>query len=155
MCHQISMRVPEQVRVGRDRLGALEPRGERLLDVLGLVAEVEHERVGLLRLDPVEPGEGLHGVEAAEHLVDVHGVQQWLVEPSLELLCDDQHLVVVGVELLRGLRVRERIHARLSEGVAGVEDLAGERHQRRHIAVFVLGDVLVDRLLVTHRMQSR
>ena len=43
------MGVVEQVRVGRrgDGLGVV--RLERVLDVLGVVAEVEHERAGLAR----------------------------------------------------------------------------------------------------------
>ena len=42
---QVAVGVPQQVRFGGDCLGALEPGGERRLDVVGLVAEVEHERV--------------------------------------------------------------------------------------------------------------
>ena len=67
------------------------------------------------RVDAVEPGEGLHGVEAGQHLVHVHRVQQRLVEAGLELLGHDQHLVVVAGELLGGLRLREAVHRRLGE----------------------------------------
>ena len=108
-----------------------------------------------MRVDPVQPRQGLHGVEATEDLVDVHGVQQRLVEPGLELFGHDQHLVVVGVEPLGGLPVREAVHAGLGEVVAAVEHLARERHQRRQTHVVLRCDVLVDRLLVPHRMQPR
>ena len=49
--------------------------------------------------------ERLHGVQPGQHLVDVHRVQQRLVEAGLELLGHDQHLVVVAAEPLRRLRL--------------------------------------------------
>ena len=61
--------------------------------VLGLVAEVEDERVGLLGVDPVEPRQGLDGREPDERLVDEHRVEQRLVVAGLELLGDDQDAV--------------------------------------------------------------
>ena len=64
----------------------------------------------------VESGEGLHGVEPLEGLVDEHRVEVGLVEAGLELLGDDEDLVVAGAERvgtlepLRGLGVGEPIH---------------------------------------------
>jgi hypothetical protein len=56
-----------------------------------------------------------------------------------------------------GLRLREAVHARLgkrvSARVAGVDDLAGERHQCPHVIDVVVGEVGVDRLLVAHRVE--
>ena len=43
-------------------------------------------------------------------LVDVHRVQQRLVEAGLELLGHDQHAVVGGRELLRRRRLGEAVH---------------------------------------------
>ena len=103
--------------------GRLVPGLERLGDVVGLVAEVEDERVGLLGVDPVEAREGLDRGEPDERLVHEHRVQERLVVPGLELLGHD-----------RGRRTRARRSAaavwlsgkpfipRLGEVEAGVVD---------------------------------
>ena len=70
----------------------------------------------LQRVDAVEPGQGLHGVEAREDLVDVHGVQERLVEAGLELLGHDEHLVVVPGEALGRLGLGEAVHLGLGVG---------------------------------------
>ena len=89
----------EQVRVARLGDRRLEPRLERGLDVVGLVDEVQdvHVVLRLQRVDPVEPGERLHGGDAGQRLVHVHGAQQRLVEPGLVLVGDDQEPVLVLV----------------------------------------------------------
>ena len=56
---QLAGEVGEEVRVRRDSDRRLVPGPERLRDVVGLVAEVQDERVGLLGVDPVESREGL------------------------------------------------------------------------------------------------
>ena len=62
-------------------------------------------------------------VEPGERLVDVHRVQQRLVEAGLELLGDDQHLVVVASSnALGGLGLGEAVHVRLGERVARAVD---------------------------------
>jgi hypothetical protein len=69
---------------------------ELLLDVDGLVGEVEDEYV-LLRLqwvDPVDPRQRLHGGDPGQQLVDVHRGEQWLVEARLVLLGDGQDAFV-------------------------------------------------------------
>ena len=64
----------------------------------------------LLRMRAVEPRQRLHGVHAAELLVHVHRVQQRLIEPSLELVGDDQETVFGPLEGLGGLRLRKTVH---------------------------------------------
>ncbi len=56
--------VVEQVRVGGRGDGGAVVGLEGGADLLGVVAEVEDERAVLVRVDPVEPGQRLHGVQA-------------------------------------------------------------------------------------------
>ena len=72
-----------------------------VLDHLGLVHEVKDERVHLARVGTIEPREGLDGSHAIEPSVDVHGVQQRLIEAGLILLGDNQQLIRVAGKLLR------------------------------------------------------
>ena len=81
-------------------------------------------------------------------------MQQRLVEARLELLGDDEYLEVVGVEALRGFGLTEAVHAGLGEGDRVVQDFAAEGDQRREVAVAALGQVAVNGLFVTHRVQA-
>jgi hypothetical protein len=106
---ELGVGVVQQVRVGRRGDGAHVPGGERLLDRLGRVAEVEHERAGLVGVRAVQARQRLHGGEAGEGLVDVHRVELRLVEAGLVLLGDDEDLPVVGVEPGGRLRLGEPV----------------------------------------------
>jgi hypothetical protein len=70
---------------------------------VGVVEEVEHEDVVLLGMGPVQPGQGLHGLDARQRLVHVHGVQQRLVVAGLELVGADQEAVGLLLDLVRDL----------------------------------------------------
>ena len=107
--------VPEDVRVGGRRDRAAVELLERLDDVLGVVAEVEHERALLQRVDAVEARERLHRGQPDQRLVDVHRVQQRLVEAGLELLGDDQHAVLGRRELLGRAALGKAVHVGLGE----------------------------------------
>ena len=96
-----SLEVVEDVRVGGLADDGLVVRPEALLHLLGGVGEVEDEGVVLTGVGVVEAGQRLDGLEALELLIDVHGVQERLVEARLVLLCHHQHLVLVAVKLLR------------------------------------------------------
>jgi probable phosphoglycerate mutase len=110
--------------------GALVELPEGLLDLLTLVHEVEDEGILLEGMDAVEAREGLDGRKRDQGLVDVHRVEQRLVEPGLELLGDDEHAVLGGAELLGRPRFGEAVHVRLGQRLAGpVIDLARERDQ--------------------------
>ena len=81
--------VVEQVRIGRLReQGRLVVGLKGLADGVGFVGEVEHHRLAFLRMRPVQPRQGLHGVHAAQLLVHVHGVEQGLIEARLEFVRD-------------------------------------------------------------------
>ena len=99
---------------------------ERLLDDVGVVREVEHHDVVLLRVRAVEPRERLHGLDAGQRLVDVHRVQQRLVVAGLELVGADQEAVRVLLDLVGDLAAREAVELGLGDLLAVVLGLAGE-----------------------------
>ena len=69
-------------------------------------------------------------------LVDVHRVEQRLVEPGLELLGHDEDLVLVPAELLGGLATRgTRSSGSRCRSARVVDDLAREGDQRRQVGV--------------------
>lgn len=121
---ELGVGVIEVVRVGRRGDGLHVPGGERLLDRLGGVAEVEHERAGLVGVRAVQAGEGLDGGETGEGLVDVHRVELRLVEAGLVLLGDDEDLPLVGIEPGGRLRLGEPVHSRLGPLLSFVLELA-------------------------------
>jgi hypothetical protein len=47
---------------------------------------------------PVEPRQGLHGLDAREPPVDVHAAEERLIEAGLELIGDQQDVVVGQLE---------------------------------------------------------
>ena len=107
-------------------------------------------------MDAVEPGEGLHSVEAGEDLVDVHGVEEWLVEPSLELLGHDEHLVLVPAEASRrsGLSGKPFIWDSVYVQPVLVDDLAREGDQGGEVGCSSsLAMYFVDGLLVADGME--
>ncbi len=120
---------------------------EILLHVLLLVGEVQDEGVILPGAGPVEPGEGLHGLDVPELLVHDHRVQKRLVEAGLEFLRDDQDVEIV-VELLLRLRfldmtpVRTHVHPRFGVAFAVENDLAGESDHGFHLRVLRVASVL-------------
>ena len=77
--------------------------------MLGVVHEVEHEDVVLLRMGAVQPRERLHGLDAAEHLVHIHRMQQWLVVAGLELVGADQEAIGIFLDLVGDLAGRETV----------------------------------------------
>ena len=173
---ELGRQVHDDVGVGLGlQGGVLEVRLEGGLDVLGLVDEVDDERLALLlpaggAVGAVEPRQRLHRGHAGELLVDVHRREQRLVEPGLELVGDQHDLVRLALERRRQVRAGAGVHVGLGELVVlarrrapvrspdlvlGHRHRAGERHQGPVVVGGVLGgplgDVGVDRLLVLHR----
>src|SRR5579885_2111465 len=58
---------------------------ERILNFLALVDEIQNERVLFERVNPVQTRESLNSLNAGEPLIDVHGVQERLIEACLVL----------------------------------------------------------------------
>ena len=84
---ELTLEVVKEVRVGGFRKERpLVVRLEGLLDVVGLIGEVQDHRLGLIWVGPVQPRKGLDRVDPAQLLVHVHGVKEGFVVPGLELL---------------------------------------------------------------------
>ena len=147
--------VVQQVRVRRRGDGLAVVRLERGRDLFGVVDEVEDEGAVLVGVGAVQPGERLHGGETGQRLVDVHGVELWLVEAGLELLGHDHDLVLVGVEPLCGLRLGELVALGFRDGVAAVERYGvGERDEHAEV-VAVVGDVGAQRFPEPNSVRPR
>ena len=68
----------------------------------------------------------LHGPDARQRLVDVHGVQKGLIVACLELVCTDQEAVWLLLNPVRNEIGREAVEGRLGDLRAVVLVLAGE-----------------------------
>ena len=111
-------------------------------------------------MNAVQAGEGLDRVDPAELLVDVHRVQQRLVEAGLELVGHHEEPVHRLLEL-RGrlafadhLVLAHRVHPGLGVGLASVLDTARERDERLPRMTALL-EVPIQRKLVAHGVQTR
>ncbi|MDZ7713881.1 MAG: hypothetical protein U5L06_12610 [Rhodovibrio sp.] len=102
----------------------------------------------------VQAGERLHRLHVDQLAVDVHGVQQGLVEAGLVLVGDDQQTVRVLPEGLGGLALRDAVHTGFGEGGAVIGNLARKRNQRAE-RIALLGDEGVDGLFVADRVFAR
>ena len=132
---QRRLELRQDVDVGRSRQGGGRvERVERVLDVLHLVVEVQHEqvfaRLAEVGLRAVEAREALHRQHARERLVHVHRREFRLVESRDVLVRHHEDAVLVLLELLRRLRVGEAVDARLGIGVPAQVLLARERDER-------------------------
>src|SRR5450756_2067101 len=78
-------------------------------DGVGVVGKVEDKRVPLARVGPVEPRQGLDRLDAGQHLVHIHCVQERFVVSGLELVCADKEAVGVLLELRRDHAAGEAI----------------------------------------------
>ena len=85
-----------------------------VLDAGRCVLEVHDHGRGLAGVGAVQAREGLHGGDAGQFLVHVHGREAWLVEASLELVGDDEDLVVFLAE--RSGRVTAPVERGLGDG---------------------------------------
>src|SRR5260370_29830 len=74
----------------------LKSKGDRL----AIVSEIEHETIVLLWMRAIEPRKRLHRLYARERFVHVHGMQQRLIVPGLELIGANQEAIRVALNLL-------------------------------------------------------
>ena len=151
----------EEVGVGLLReQGGLVVRLEGLLDLVGLVGEVEHHRALLAGVSAVQAGERLDGVDAPQLLVHVHRVEQRLVEAGLELAGDHQEAILRLLELGRRLPIADdpilsgRVHAGLGVRLAAVLHRSGEGDERLP-GMALLAEVAVQSDPGAHRVQAR
>ena len=135
-------------------------RLEGLLDLIGVVGEVEDHRAVLVGVGAVQARQRLDRVHAAELLVYVHGVEQRLVEAGLELVGDHQEAVLGFLELGGRLPLADhpilsgRVHAGLRVGLAAVLDGSGKGDERLPgVALFL--QVAIQSELAAHRVQAR
>ena len=98
----------------------------------------------------VQPGQGLYRLHPVEPLVDIHGVQQRLVEAGLVFVGHQQHLVVRRVKPFGQLCLADGlagddvlVHAGLGVFEARVRIVHGaaEGDQRPDVGVALLRDV--------------
>ncbi len=138
--------------------GLLVVRLKGIEDLFRLVHEVEDKGILLAGMGPVEPREGLYRLDAGEPLVHVHRVEERLVESRLVFLGNDEDLVLFAPEALRKLlladtavhahfRVGDVLHVRVDHG-------PGEGNESLYSCVLLLRNVLVEGLLVPHRMEA-
>ena len=147
------MGIPKQVRISGYRCRTFVPRCECLLDVVCVVAKIENERILLTWEYPVSPRESLHSVQAGQDLVNVHGVQKWLVEPRLEFLRNYDDLVLIFFEFLGRLRFWKPVHPRFGKLDAPIIDRARKSDKNVEFFDTFSFDVPIERLFETYRMQ--
>lgn len=129
---------------------------EVLLNIFLFVGKVQNKGIVFAGAGPVEPGEGLHGLDAPKLLIHDHGVQQGLVEAGLILLGNDQDIEVV-VEFLLGLglldmaAVGPHVQPRLRVALVPDDDLPGEGHHGLDLGVALLLGIALDGLEIQHR----
>src|ERR1017187_2949638 len=75
-----------RVRLLRHQRGRIVVALEGFLDFLGLIYEIEDERVFFAGMRAIQAREGLHGLDVRQTLVDVHGLEERLVEAGLILV---------------------------------------------------------------------
>jgi hypothetical protein len=100
--------------------------GKRLFDDFGVVLEIENEDVVFFRVCPVQAGERLHGFNAGEHLVHIHGVQQGFVIAGLKLVGTDEETIRVFLNPVGDVIARESVEFRLADFLPVVFRLARE-----------------------------
>src|SRR5262249_26277198 len=83
---------------------------EGLPDVIGLVGEVEDHRFLFAGMNAIQAAQGLDRVDTIQPLIDVHGVEERLVEAGLELIRNDQKAIVVVLEGGGRLPLRHTVH---------------------------------------------
>ena len=92
--------------------------GKRVLNDLCVVLEIEDEDIVLLRMGAVQTGERLHGFDAAESLIHIHGVQERFVVAGLKLVGADEEAIRVFLDAIRDVATRKWFQLRLADFLA-------------------------------------
>ena len=95
----------------------------------------------------VQTGEGLDGLHSIEPFVDIHGVEERLIEACLIFLRDDEHLMLLGGEFLGEFGfANAAVQSDLGElllGNVGIDDFAGEGDKSLDVRISLLSDVFL------------
>jgi len=144
--------------------GRVVVRLEGLVNVFGIVDEIEHKGGLLARQHAVEARQGLNRLHPIQALVHIHCHQQRLVESGLVFVGYQQDLIVRRGEALGQLLFADLpavdhidIQARLGVLLAGFRVLhrTAERHQRPHVLVAAQVDVALKSFEVFHGLHAR
>lgn len=74
-------------------------RLECLQDLFFRVDEIDDEGIFLIRMAPVQAGKRLHCLDAAQLLVDNHGMQERLIKAGLIFLRNDNNVTLIMEDL--------------------------------------------------------
>src|ERR1700724_1737555 len=96
---QLVLKLVEAVRVRRLGYNWLLVVGlEGALDLICLIHEVEDKGVFLSGGHAVQAGKGLYGLHPRKPFIDVHRVEEWLIEACLKLIGGEKDLKLVRCE---------------------------------------------------------
>ena len=111
MCFQLCNKVMQLVGVGLVReYRCLIIARERFPNLLGIVGEVEHEHITLLRMGAIQTRKRLHGLDVRQHLVHIHGMQKRLIVAGLELVGHNEEAVRFFAEGLFNIAAGEAVY---------------------------------------------
>ena len=131
---------------------------EGRLNGFGIVGEIENKGLLFPWRDTVETGQGLNGIHATQSFVDVHGVEQGLVEAGLIFVGDDQDTVFILVKLACCFPVAKAVHVgfrvilavdgnRICEATRALKGFGFSFNQastaNRYLTAFILGRVTI------------
>ena len=95
----------------------------------------------------------MYSIDAAQLLIHIHRVQQRLIKARLELVRDDQDTILMLLERLCCLRLREAVHMRLGIVNTAVLNCARKGNQC-FVGIALLFQITLYCLFVAHGMQD-
>ena len=129
-----------------------------VLYLFPIIHKVQHKGVFFMRVDAIQAGQGLDGLNTGQPFVHIHGVQQGLVKAGLVFLRHKQDLVLVCCEPLRQLPLAyPAVHVCFGIGFLLdriVRHDTGKRDQGFD-RIALLRDVAIKALLVAHGLKTR
>ncbi|MNI21433.1 hypothetical protein D3C76_912310 [compost metagenome] len=134
--------------------GCLKIFLELLQHILRIIHEIEHKGALLAGIGAVEARKGLDAIHSCQLLVHIHGTQLGLIETGLKLVGHQHHLIVLGIECLTHVPpIKLGVHVPLVKTLPFLFDVTRERHHGTNSTIALLCYILVERQLVTNRLQ--
>ena len=152
---ELCLEIVQEVRVcalAEQRFLIVGSKG--LLNLFGLVCEIEHHGFVLAWIGAVEPRERLYSIDSTEFFVYIHCMQQRLIEARLEFVGNDQDAIRVLFEDLGGLCLRKAVHVRFCIVYASVTHGSREGDQR-FVWIAMFFQIAIYCMLVAHGVQAR